>query len=65
VGGAAEDEDPVHLGQTSQLYLSKWAGLLQPAEGLLDQPTTAQADGVAGVPGGSSIKVRTTPLFVF
>ena len=64
VGGAAEDEDPVDLGQTSQLYLSEWAGLLQPSEGLLDQPTTTQADRVAGVPGGSCIKVRTTPLFV-
>ena len=36
MGGAAEDEDPVDLGQTSQLYLREWAGLLQPAEGLLD-----------------------------
>ena len=31
VGGAAEDEDPVHLGQSAQL---------QPAEVLLHQPAT-------------------------
>ena len=30
VSGAAEDEDPV---DPSQLYLSEWAALLQPAEG--------------------------------
>ena len=37
VGGAAEDEDPVDVSQSSQLDLGERAGLLQPAEGLLDQ----------------------------
>ena len=64
VGGAAEDEEPVDLGQTSQLYLSKWAGLFEPAEGFLDQPATAEADRIAGVPGGSCIEVRAVSLFV-
>jgi len=64
VGGATEDEEPVHLGQTSQPYQSEWVGLLQPAEGLFDQPTTAEADRVAGMPGGSCIEVRATPLFI-
>jgi hypothetical protein len=31
--------------------------------GLLDQPTTTEANRVAGVPGGSSIQVRATPIF--
>ena len=48
MGGEAEEEEPVNLGQTSQLYLSKWAGLLEPAEGLSDQPTMAEADRIAG-----------------
>ena len=55
VGGAAEDEEPVDLHQTSQLYLGKWAGLLQPAEGLLDQPAATERDGVPGVPGRSCV----------
>ena len=62
VGGAVEDEEPVDLGQTSQLYLGKWAGLLEPAEGCLDQPATAEADRIAGVPDGSSIAVRAAAL---
>ena len=49
VGGAAEDEEPVDLGQTSQLYLGKWVGLLETAEGFLDQPAAAEADRIAGV----------------
>lgn len=57
MGGATEDEDPVDLCQTSQLYLSKWAGLLQPAEGLLDQPPAAEADRITSVPGGSCVEV--------
>ena len=64
MGGAAEDEEPVDLHQTSQHYLSKWAGLLEPAEGLFDRPTAAEADRIAGVPGGSSIAVRAASLFV-
>ena len=55
VGGAAEDEDPVDLGKSSQLYQSEWAGLLQPAEGLLDQPAATERDGVSGVPGRSCV----------
>ena len=55
VGGAAEDKEPVDLGQTSQLYLSKWAGLLEPAEGFLDQPAAAEADRIVGVSCSSSV----------
>jgi len=40
--------------QSAQLHLADRAGLLQPSEALLDQPATAQADGIAGVPGGFS-----------
>ena len=36
VGGAAEDEDPVHLVQSAQLYLAELAGLFQPSEALLN-----------------------------
>jgi hypothetical protein len=35
VSRAAEDEQPVHLGQTAQLQLLKWSGLLQPSKALL------------------------------
>lgn len=48
VGGAAEDEDPVDLGQASQLHPGERAGLLQPAEGLLDQPAAAELECIAG-----------------
>ena len=65
VCGATEDEHPIHLRESAHLYLGEWAGLLQPAEGLFDQPTTAEADRVAGVPGGSSIEVRAAPLSFF
>src|SRR4030088_3063356 len=57
VRGATEDEQPVHLVQSAQLHLVDRAGLLQPSEALLDQPATAQADGIAGVPGGSPVEV--------
>jgi hypothetical protein len=49
VGGAAEDEQPVDLGQTSQLDLAQWAGLLQPTEGLLDIATAAGYPTVAAM----------------
>jgi hypothetical protein len=58
VRGAAEDDQPVHFVQLAQLYLAQWAGLLQPAEALLDQPAAAQADLIARMPGGSAIQVR-------
>jgi hypothetical protein len=50
------DGDPVHLVQSAQLHLADRAGLLQPTEALLDQPPTAQADGIAGVPRGSAVE---------
>ncbi len=43
VGGAAEDEDPVQLGEASELNLAQRSGLLEPAEGFLDKPSLAQA----------------------
>jgi len=64
VGCAAEDEDPVHLGQPAHLHLAERADLLHPAEGLFDQPAAAQADRVAGVPGGSSVHVRAPSVVV-
>ena len=64
VSGAGEDEDPVHLMQTAQLDLPNRAGLLEPSEALLDQPSPAQADRVAGMPGGSAIHVRAASLLV-
>ena len=64
VGGAAEDEDPVHLMQTAQLDLPNRAGLLQPSEALLDQPSPAQADRIAGMSGGSAIHIRAASLLV-
>src|SRR5260370_2383965 len=64
VRGATEDEQPVHLVQSAQLHLADRAGLLQPSEALLDQPATAQADGIAGVPGGSPVEVRAAFLVV-
>src|ERR1039458_4840965 len=41
VGGATEDEQPVHFLQPSQLYLSQRAGLLQPTKSLFHQPSAA------------------------
>ena len=64
VRGATEDEQPVHLVQSAQLHLADRAGLLQPSEALLDQPATAQADGIAGVPGGSPVEGRAAFLVV-
>jgi hypothetical protein len=62
--GATENEQPVHLVQSAQLHLADRAGLLQPSEALLDQPATAQADGIAGVPGGSPVESRAAFLVV-
>jgi hypothetical protein len=64
VRGATEDEQPVHFVQSAQLHLADRAGLLEPSEALLDQPATAQADGIAGVPGGSPVEVRAAFLVV-
>ncbi len=57
VGGAAEDEQPIDLVQSAQLHLADRAGLLEPSKSLFDQPSAAQADGVAGMPRGSAIEV--------
>src|SRR5713226_9666907 len=58
VCGATEDEQPVDLVQSAQLHLADRAGLLEPSKSLFDQPSAAQADGVAGMPRGSAIEVR-------
>ena len=39
VGGAAEDEQPVDLVQSAQLYLADRSGLLEPSKSLFDQPS--------------------------
>jgi len=61
---ATEDEQPVHLLQSAQFYLSQRAGLLQPSEALFDQPATAQADGIACVSRGAAIQIAASSLFV-
>src|ERR1700736_2970041 len=61
VGGAAEDEQPIDLVQSAQLHLADRAGLLEPSKSLFDQPSAAQADGVAGMPRGSAVEVRSAP----
>jgi len=50
--------------QSAELYLTDRAGLLEPAEALLDRPAPAQADGVAGVPRRSPVQVRAALLVV-
>src|SRR5208282_6920293 len=62
VRGATEDEQPVHFFQASQLDLAQRAGLLKPTEALLDQPSPAQADGIARLPCGSSVQVAAAAL---
>ena len=64
VRGATEDEQPVHFFQASQLDLAQRAGLLKPTEALLDQPSPAQADGIARLPCGSSVQVAAAALVV-
>jgi len=62
VCGATEDEQPVHFLQTSQLDLTQWACLLEPAEALLDQPSPAQANGIAGLTRGSAVQVAAAAV---
>ena len=50
MGGASEDEGAVDLGQSADLHLGQSGRLLQPAEGLLDQPAATQADRITGMP---------------
>lgn len=57
VRGATEDEQPVLFLQPSQPYLPQRAGLLEPSESLLDQPSPAQADDVAGLACGSAVQI--------
>ncbi len=61
---ATEDEQPVHFLQASQLDLAQWAGLLQPPEALFDQPSAAQADGIAEPARGSAIQVAGAAFIV-
>ncbi len=65
VGGAAEDEGAVDLGQSAHLHLGESGCLLQPAEGLLDQPAATQADAVTSVPCRSAVHDRASALMVF
>src|ERR1700677_329090 len=64
VGCAAEDEQPVDVVQSAQLHLADRTGLFEPSESLFDQPSTAQTDGVAGMPRGSAVKVGAASLLV-
>lgn len=64
VGCATEDEQPIDLVQSAQLHLADRAGLLEPSKSLFDQPSPAQADGVAWMPCGSAIEVRAASLLV-
>ena len=61
---ATEDEQPVHFLQASQLGLAQRAGLLQPSESLFDQPSAAQADGIAGLARGSAVQVAGAAFVV-
>ena len=60
----AEDEQPVHFLQASQLDLAQRTGLFQPSKAFLDQPSPAQADGIAGLPCRSAVQVAAAPLVV-
>ena len=64
VCSATEYEQPVHLRESSQLDLAQRASLFQPAKALLDQPTPAQANRVAGLPCGSAVQIAATALVV-
>src|ERR1700681_3030858 len=64
VGCATEDEQPIDLVQSAQLHLADRAGLLEPSKSLFDQPSAAQAEGVAGMPRGSAVEVRAAALLV-
>ena len=57
VGGATEDEHPVHSMQSAYLHLAYWTCLFQPSEGLFDEPTAAQADAVPRMPCRSAVEV--------
>jgi hypothetical protein len=61
---ATEDEQPVHFLQTPQLYLAQRPGLLQPSKALFDQPSAAQADGIAGLARGSAVQVAGAAFVV-
>jgi hypothetical protein len=62
VCGATEDEQPVHFLQTSQLDLTQWACLLKPTEALFNQPSPAQANGIAGLTRGSAVQVAAAAV---
>src|ERR1035437_484573 len=64
VGCATEDEQPIDLVQSAQLHLADRAGLLEPSKSFFDQPSAAQADGVAGMPRGSTVEVGAASLLV-
>ena len=48
----------------SQLYLAQRSGLFQPSEALFDQPSPAQAGGIAGLARGSTVQVAGAALVV-
>ena len=61
---ATEDEQPVHFLQSSQLDLAQRADLLQPPKALFDQPSPAQADGIAGLPRSPAVQITGAALVV-
>ena len=60
--GATEDEQPIDFFQPPQLDLAQRAGLLEPSEAFFNQPSPAQADGIAGLPRGSAIEIAAATL---
>jgi len=64
VRGAAEDEDPVDLGEAAQLHLAHRSGCLEPAEGLLHKPSAAERAGISRVPGCSPVDAGAASLLV-
>src|SRR5579883_1098492 len=61
---ATEDKQPVHLLDPSQFDLAQRAGLLQPSKAPLDQPSPAQANGIAWLARRSAIQITLASFIV-
>lgn len=61
---SGEDEELGDGWSTSQPVLGSPGGLFQPANGLLNQPSLAQRDSVAGMPRRPRIDVGTADVFM-